>query len=74
MFKKFKFYLISIVVSSILGGIIIGANFLFQNIYGLIAGKGFYFNMWPSVIIFCIVFISSFAYMLRQGPDILIND
>ncbi|OOG91997.1 hypothetical protein BTH41_01105 [Bacillus mycoides] len=47
---------------------------MFQNIYGLIAGKGFYFNIWPSVIIFCIVFISSFAYMLRQGPDILIND
>ncbi|PGC36043.1 hypothetical protein [Bacillus pseudomycoides] len=74
MFQKFKFYLISFAVSSILGGIIVGANFLIQNIYYLVMDKGFHFNMWPSVIIFCIVFVSGFTYMLRQGPDILIND
>lgn len=74
MFQKFKFYLISLAVSSILGGIIVGANFLFHNIYYLVVGKEFHFNMWPSIIIFSIVFISGFVYMLKEGPDILVND
>ncbi|KFM95011.1 putative membrane protein [Bacillus clarus] len=39
MFGKFKFYLIGFAAISILGGIIVGANFLFHNIYRLIVGK-----------------------------------
>ncbi|MED0963354.1 MULTISPECIES: hypothetical protein [Bacillus] len=53
---------------------IIGTNFLVHNIYYLVVGKEFHFNMWSSIIIFSIVFISGFAYMLKKGPDILIND
>ncbi|PGK39820.1 hypothetical protein CN907_12390 [Bacillus anthracis] len=74
MFRKIKFYLMSILISSMVGGIIIGANFLFHNIYNLVAGKEYHFNMWPSIIIFSVVFISSFSYMLKKGPDILVND
>ncbi|MBE7106506.1 hypothetical protein FT637_26875 [Bacillus cereus] len=74
MFQKLKFYLISLVISSILGGTIIGANFLTQNIYYLVVGGEFHFNMWSSIIIFSIVFVSGFAYMLKEGPDILVND
>ncbi|PFD40192.1 hypothetical protein CN285_14675 [Bacillus cereus] len=74
MFQKLKFYLISLVISSMLGGIIIGTNFLVHNIYYLVVGKEFHFNMWSSIIIFSIVFISGFAYMLKKGSDILIND
>lgn len=39
MFQKLKFYLMSILISAFLGGIIIGANFLVHNIYNLAAGK-----------------------------------
>ncbi|MBE7105271.1 hypothetical protein FT637_20210 [Bacillus cereus] len=74
MFQKLKFYLISLVISSMLGGIIIGANFLVHNIYYLVVGKEFHFNMWSSIIIFSIVFISGFSYMLKKDPDILVND
>ncbi|WP_144513894.1 hypothetical protein [Bacillus mycoides] len=74
MFQKFKFYLMSILISSMLGGIIIGANFLVHNIYNLVAGKGYHFNMWSSIIIFSVVFISSFSYALKKGPDIFVND
>ncbi|MED1412579.1 MULTISPECIES: hypothetical protein [Bacillus] len=74
MFQKLKFYLMSLLISSMLGGIIIGANFLVHNIYYLVVGKEFYFNMWSSTITFSIVFISSFAYALKKGPDILVND
>ncbi|ENQ3112629.1 hypothetical protein CN504_29015 [Bacillus anthracis] len=74
MFQKLKFYLMSILISAFLGGIIIGANFLVHNIYNLVAGKEYHFNLWSSIIIFSVVFISSFAYMLKKGPDILVND
>lgn len=74
MFQKLKFYLMSILISSILGGMIIGANFLNYNIYNLIASKEYHFNMWSSIIIFSVVFISGFSYMLKKGPDILVND
>ncbi|MED0940373.1 hypothetical protein P4T37_27380 [Bacillus mobilis] len=37
MFQKLKFYLMSILISAFLGGIIIGANFLVHNIYNLAA-------------------------------------
>ncbi|MGE1032506.1 hypothetical protein ACQGS5_23050, partial [Bacillus sp. GKis3/1] len=73
-FQKLKFYLMSILISAFLGGIIIGANFLVHNIYNLVAGKEYHFNLWSSIIIFSVVFISSFAYMLKKGPDILVND
>ena len=74
MFKKLKFYLMSILISAFLGGIIIGANFLVHNIYNLAAGKEYHFNMWSSIIIFSVVFISGFSDMLKKGPDILGND
>lgn len=74
MFQKLKFYLMSILISAFLGGSIIGANFLVHNIYNLVAGKEYHFNLWSSIIIFSVVFISSFAYMLKKGPDILVND
>ena len=74
MFQKLKFYLMSILISSMLGGIIIGANFLVHNIYNLVAGKEYHFNMWASIIIFRVVFISGFSYMLKKGPDIFVND
>jgi hypothetical protein len=74
MFQKLKFYLMSILISAFLGGIIIGANFLVHNIYNLVAGKEYHFNMWSSIIIFSVVFISGFVYMLKKGPDILVND
>lgn len=74
MFQKLKFYLMSILISAFLGGIIIGANFLIHNIYNLVAGKEYHFNMWSSIIIFSIVFISRFTYILKKGPDILVND
>ncbi|WP_242277586.1 hypothetical protein [Bacillus cereus group sp. BfR-BA-01446] len=74
MFQKLKFYLMSILISAFLGGIIIGANFLVHNIYNLVAGKEYHFNLWSSIIIFSVVFISGCAYMLKKGPDILIND
>ncbi|AWC33233.1 hypothetical protein ACRS6Y_18700 [Bacillus cytotoxicus] len=74
MFQKLKFYLMSILISSILGGMIIGANFLVHNIYNLIASKEYHFNMWSSIIIFNVVFILSFSYMLKKGTDILVND
>ncbi|WP_242274139.1 hypothetical protein [Bacillus cereus group sp. BfR-BA-01310] len=74
MFQKFKFYLMSILISSMLGGIIIGANFLVHNIYNLVSGKEYHLNMWSSIIIFSVVFISGFSYSLKKGPDIFIND
>ncbi|MGF9832573.1 hypothetical protein ABEX57_23700 [Bacillus anthracis] len=74
MFQQLKFYLMSILISVFLGGIIIGANFLVHNIYNLVAGKEYHFNMWSSIIIFSIVFISSFTYILKKGPNILVND
>ncbi|AWC32634.1 hypothetical protein [Bacillus cytotoxicus] len=74
MFYKLKFYLVSILISSFLGGIIIGGNFLVHNIYNLVAGKEYHFNMWSSIIIFSVVFISGFSYMLKKGTDILVND
>ncbi|AWC29246.1 MULTISPECIES: hypothetical protein [Bacillus cereus group] len=74
MFQKLKFYLMSILISSILGGMIIGANFLVHNIYNLIASKEYHVNMWSSIIIFNVVFILSFSYMLKKGTDILVND
>ncbi|HHY0839214.1 TPA: hypothetical protein ACVW80_005344 [Bacillus thuringiensis] len=74
MFQKLKFYLMSILISAFLGGIIIGANFLVHNIYNLVAGKEYQFNMWSSIIIFSVVFILGFSYMLKKGPDILVND
>ncbi|MEB8939423.1 hypothetical protein P4G72_33260, partial [Bacillus cereus] len=66
MFQKLKFYLMSILISAFLGGIIIGANFLVHNIYNLVAGKEYQFNMWSSIIIFSVVFISGFSYMLKK--------
>ncbi|MGA5674110.1 hypothetical protein COJ37_25000 [Bacillus cereus] len=74
MFQKLKFYLMSILISAFLGGIIIGTNFLVHNIYNLVAGKEYQFNMWSSIIIFSVVFISGFSYMLKKGSDILVND
>ncbi|WP_459503857.1 hypothetical protein [Bacillus sp. C1] len=74
MFEKFKFYLIVFATSTILGAIIIGVNILFHNMYRLFVGKEFHFNMWPTIIIFCVVFITSFAYMLKGGPEKVIND
>ena len=57
MFQKLKFYLMSILISAFLGGIIIGANFLVHNIYNLVSGKEYLFNMWSSIILFSFVFI-----------------
>ncbi|PEF08668.1 hypothetical protein CON23_31220 [Bacillus thuringiensis] len=74
MFQKLKFYVMCILISSFLGGIIIGANFLVHNIYNLVAGKEYHFNMWSSIIIFSVVFISGFLYMLKKGPNILVNN
>ncbi|MRD38680.1 hypothetical protein GH882_22480 [Bacillus thuringiensis] len=74
MFQKLKFYVMCILISSFLGGIIIGANFLVHNIYNLVAGKEYQFNMWSSIIIFSAVFISGFSYMLKKGPNILVNN
>ncbi|WP_374219746.1 hypothetical protein [Bacillus bingmayongensis] len=58
----------------ILEDIIVGVNFLFHNIYRLIVGKEFYLNMWSSIIIFCLVVITSFANVLKEGPRKIIND
>ncbi|PEY68121.1 hypothetical protein COJ37_26840 [Bacillus cereus] len=74
MFQKLKFYLMSLLISAMLGGIIIGANFLVHNVYNLVAGKEYFFNMWSSIIIFSVVFIAGFSYMLKKGPDILVNN
>ncbi|MCU4931099.1 hypothetical protein [Bacillus sp. RCC_6_1] len=74
MFQRLKFYVMSILISAFLGGIIIGANFLVHNIYNLVAGKEYHFNMWSSIIIFSVVFISGFLYMLKKGPNILVNN
>ncbi|KAB2395370.1 MULTISPECIES: hypothetical protein [Bacillus cereus group] len=59
---------------SLLSRIIIGANFLVHNIYNLVAGKEYHFNIWPSIIIFSVLFISGFSYMLKKERDILVND
>ncbi len=67
MFQKLKFYLMSILISAFLGGIIIGANFLVHNIYNLAAGKEYHFNMWSSIIIFSVVFISGFLVHVKEG-------
>ncbi|MEC2536975.1 hypothetical protein P9Y32_28110 [Bacillus cereus] len=74
MFQKLKFYLMCLLISAFLGGIIIGGYLLVLNIYNLVAGKEYQFNMWSSIIIFSVVFISGFSYMLKKGPDILVND
>lgn len=62
----------SILISSMLGGIIIGANFLVHNIYNLVTGKEYHFNMWSSIIIFSVVFISGFSYALKKGQIYLL--
>lgn len=66
MFQELKFYLMSILISGFLGGIIIGANFLVHNIYNLVAGKEYHFNMWSSIIIFSVVFISGFSFLVSR--------
>lgn len=57
---------------SLLSRIIIGVNFLVHNIYNLVVGKECHFNMWFSIFIFSIVFISGFSYMLKKGQIYLL--